>query len=420
MSKKKAELTLEELQARKSKRQRGWVRVCAIILAIVLTGGVYGLAAKGGPRKQKYAPSVVQVNGGTVVQKEESKAPAEEAPAPAPAPSTSEEEGGGILDTLMGLISGIDFGSLIEKLNPGQLGITVADKIDVFKDNLLDKINEIQGSINKKPAVTHEAVVENFPEVDMDAELNAELNKQFIITTLKAYTKGMENGTLSYTVKREKAFAEDGNVNIGAKTETVNTILSTVSKGELSLDAIASEFTGIGESKVTVAEGQTYNDAVSAVYPDASDSLLPFIQKTAPHTVELTSDDFWVESYDSSLKLYKIRLKNVENPNRATVCGFTKVSPDFVVQNEVASLIKNKVAIQGTNFGLLKLTDLDTYYNDICIELCVEPGWEQVKVTYAGKAKFVVRTNSVQITGKAATNTALDYMIGDSLEDQNA
>ena len=50
MAKKpKIELTLEELQAKKSKRQRGWVRFCAILLAVVLTLGIYGMASKGGP-----------------------------------------------------------------------------------------------------------------------------------------------------------------------------------------------------------------------------------------------------------------------------------------------------------------------------------------------------------------------------------
>ncbi len=412
MSKKKAELTLEELQARKSKRQRGWVRVCAIILAIVLTGGVYGLAAKGGPRKQKYAPSVVQVNGGTVVQKEESKAPAEEAPAPAPAPSTSEEEGGGILDTLMGLISGIDFGSLIEKLNPGQLGITVADKIDVFKDNLLDKINEFQGSINKKPVITHEAVVEEFPAVEMTEEqelLNTDASKKVALGLLKTYTAGVVEGKKAYTLTRNTQFAPNGNVNIGSKTGMVNTILDKASKGTVTLDKIVGEIAGVYSSTVSVEENQNLDQAIKAAFPDGKEPSIPFLLANELHTIDLAPEDIWIESFDDYYKTYTIHLKSVANPNRETVCGLTKVTKDYLVQNEVASLLQSKASIQGTNFGVLKLTDLNIKYTDVVIELNLDPGYESIAVSYVGDAQFVVRTNTVQVTGKTATTTRVEY-----------
>lgn len=408
MSKKKPELTLEELQARKSKRQRGWVRVCAIILAVVLTGGVYGLAAKGGPRKQKFSPSVVQVNGGTVVQKEETPAPAP-APAPsepsAPAP-TPDEEGGGLLDMIMGLIGGIDFGSLIEKLNPGQLGITIADKIDIFKDNLLDKINEFQNSIHRNPVITHDAVVEDFPAVDMtedQQELNSDENKQKVVDTLKNYTEGVLQGKKHYTVTRDVAFAPNGNVNIGSKTDQINSILSTASQGKLSLDTIVSQIVGIHSSSLTVADGQTFQEALQAQFADQKDPQIPFLLANELRVMDLAPEEIWVESFDEYYKTYRIHLQNVANPNRETVCGFTKVTQDFAVQNEVA----NK--IQGNKVSPLKLSDLNVKYQDVVLELCVDPGYESIKVSFVGDAQFVVRTNTVQITGKTATTTTVNY-----------
>ena len=72
MAKKpKIELTLEELQAKKSKRQRGWVRFCAILLAVVLTLGIFGMASKGGPNVVEVYPNVVRAQTKTVVQKQD-------------------------------------------------------------------------------------------------------------------------------------------------------------------------------------------------------------------------------------------------------------------------------------------------------------------------------------------------------------
>ena len=60
--KNKPELTLEELQAKKSRRQRGWVRFCAIVLAVALTAGIYGFASSGDPHTVPlYSPAAQQV-----------------------------------------------------------------------------------------------------------------------------------------------------------------------------------------------------------------------------------------------------------------------------------------------------------------------------------------------------------------------
>lgn len=96
MAKKpKIELTLEELQAKKSKRQRGWVRFCAILLAVVLTLGIFGMASKGGPNVVEVYPNVVRAQTKTVVQKQDPPLtpdpdPEDEDPTTAP-PAAAEE-----------------------------------------------------------------------------------------------------------------------------------------------------------------------------------------------------------------------------------------------------------------------------------------------------------------------------------------
>ena len=101
MAKKpKIELTLEELQAKKSKRQRGWVRFCAILLAVVLTLGIFGMASKGGPNVVEVYPNVVRAQTKTVVQKqdapqtESAATDTEDEDTPSAPPAATEEEGG--------------------------------------------------------------------------------------------------------------------------------------------------------------------------------------------------------------------------------------------------------------------------------------------------------------------------------------
>ena len=120
MAKKpKVELTLEELQAKKSKRQRGWVRFCAVLLAVVLTLGIFGLASQGDPKVVKVYPSVVRAQTKTVVQKQDTPQtePSDtnsDDDSNTTAPSTSDDEGS-ILDTLFGLLGSIDLSSLAGK-----------------------------------------------------------------------------------------------------------------------------------------------------------------------------------------------------------------------------------------------------------------------------------------------------------------
>lgn len=409
MAKKpKVELTLEELQAKKSKRQRGWVRFCAVLLAVVLTLGIFGLASQGDPKVVKVYPSVVRAQTKTVVQKQDTPQtePSDtnsDDDSNTTAPSTSDDEGS-ILDTLLGLLGSIDLSSLAGKLDLNGLGITIAGGIQTAKDSLLNIIDQIEAAISGKPTISHDAV-----EYDFDANMDRgdEALRQELVEKLNAATAF----GVGYTVMHVAMPTEDGSVNIGAQTETVNNILANFG---MSLDTIVGEFNGM---KVTdsgdpdmityrVAKGKTPEEAVAAAKYDASYAnygLMP---------MQLTAEDIAIVEADAETGYYMFTLKNVDNPNRRADCGLTRFTSDYLVQNEVAARIQSAAGLTEVASSPLKLTDLETKYSDIYVsaQFDADDHLMQLDFSYTVYGKFTVRTNTVQIKGTSTMIVGDSYM----------
>ncbi len=399
---KKSELTLEELQAKKSKTQRGWVRFCAILLAVLLTVGIYGVASRGEPNTVKLQPNVVRVNTQTVTKGDSASSP-DTTPSDTnttPAPST-DEEGGGILETIMGLLGGIDFSKIAGMLDFNGLGIKVADGIDKVKDSLLTLVDKIEGSITKKPVITHEAVEEDFAE---DVEIGDAVTREGMVALLNIATeKAAQSG--SYRINRQSAYKGDG-VSIGEQTATVNKVLE---QANLSLNDLVGRFNGVGNAGGVVTDGVlpvVDKDAPSdAAYGDLNENYL--LKATT-----LKADDIAAPKANVVTGEYSFRLKNVAHPNRQADCGLTRLTNDYLVQNELAPLVANLATSTNDAFSLLKLSDLEMMYSDIQVTFRVHPltgDLISLKYSYETYGKFTVRTNTVQIIGAATTTTTMEY-----------
>ncbi|MGN0571184.1 MAG: hypothetical protein ACI4K9_03265 [Candidatus Fimenecus sp.] len=414
MAKKpKVELTLEELQAKKSKRQRGWVRFCAILLAVVLTAGIYGMASSGDPTVVEVYPNVVRAQTKTIVQKQDAEptAPAatdDEDETSTAAPSTSEEESS-ILDTLMGLLSGLDLSSLAGNLNLDGLGITIAGGIQTAKDSLLTLIDQLEAAISGKPSIAHEAVEYDFDE---SVDRGDEAARNLLVEALNNATQA----DVGYTVTHTANYADGGNVSIGAQTETVNQILAVAG---LSLDSVVGEFAGMhldeetGEliptTTFSVAKGQTVEEAV-----EASDNLDAKCVNYGLMPTQLTAEDIAILEARPLEGYYVFQIKNVDNPNRRADCGLTRLTNDYLVQHEVAQQIQNAVSITEVTSNPLKLTDLDAKYTGIQVTVQLNPltgRLESMDIAYTMYGKFTVRTNAVQVVGAAT------MVISDSYSD---
>lgn len=387
---KKSELTLEELQAKKSKTQRGWVRFCAILLAVLLTVGIYGVASKDEPNVVKLPSGVVRTNSQTVVKEkpvEPATTPSDDSASTPTAPPASDEEGG-ILDTIMGLLSGIDFSKIAGMLDFNGLGVKVADGIDKAKDSLLTLVDKIEGSITKKPVITHEAEEAEFAE---NVNVGDAAVREAVVALLNNATAKAADGT--YTLTRNSAYTESGHASIGAATETVNSVLGAANT---SLDDLVGTFNGVGDVQANVVKGAA--DDVNENY---------FLMAT-----QLKADDIAVTKANLVTGEYMFALKNVANPNRAADCGLTRMTNDYLVQNELAPLVANLASTNNEAFSLVKLSDLEMNYSNIYVSFRVNPltgDLLSLTYTYESYGKFTVRTNTLQVVGAATSTTTTTY-----------
>lgn len=420
MAKKaKVELTLEELQAKKSKRQRGWVRFCAILLAVVLTLGIYGMASKGGPNVVSVYPNIVRAQTKTVVQKQDSDTSSSSDTADdedaSSAPTTPSEEEGSILDTIMGMLGGLDLSGLVGGLDTDGLGITAANGIQTAKDSLLELIDRLEASISGKPTISHEAV-----EHDFDAAIpqGDETLRQMLVDRLNAATAPGVGYTVSricapdYDTYPVDVDAGESITNIGPQTQTVNKLL--LLRGT-NLDFVVGAFNGsqldtnsgdVLPITYNVAKGKTAAEAVAAAKYDASYANYG-LKPTA-----LTADDIALVDVDLLNCTYTFMLKDVDNPNRRADCGLNRFTDDFLVQPEVAARMQSATSVTEVANSPLKLTDLDTKYSGITVTAQFNPLTEQLEsltYIYATYAKFTVRTNAVQVTGYTELMTMNEY-----------
>lgn len=388
---KKSELTLEELQAKKSKTQRGWVRFCAILLAVLLTVGIYGVASRGEPNVVKLRSGVVRTNTQTVVKQEPTVTPAttpDTNTSNTTTPPASDEEGGGILETIMGLLGGIDFSKITGMLDFNGLGVKVADGIDKAADSLLTLVDKIEGSITKKPVITHEAEEAEFAE---GTNVGDAAVREAVVDLLNNATAKAAGGT--YTVTRNSAYTDAGHASIGEATETVNSVLGVANQ---SLDTLVGAFNGVGDVQANVVNGAA--EEVNENY------LLMATQ--------LKADDIAVTRANALTGEYMFALKNVANPNRMADCGLTRMTNDYLVQNELAPLVAGLATTNNEAFSMVKLSDLEMNYTNIYVSFTVNPltgDLVSLNYTYESYGKFTVRTNTLQVVGAATTTTTASY-----------
>ena len=388
---KKSELTLEELQAKKSKTQRGWVRFCAILLAVLLTVGIYGVASRGEPNVVKLRSGVVRTNTQTVVKQEPTVTPATTPDTSTSNPTTppaSDEEGGGIMETIMGLLGGIDFSKITGMLDFNGLGVKVADGIDKAADSLLTLVDKIEGSITKKPVITHEAEEAEFAE---GTNVGDAVVREAVVDLLNNATAKAAGGT--YTVTRNSAYTDAGHASIGEATETVNSVLGVANQ---SLDTLVGAFNGVGDVQANVVNGAA--EEINENY------LLMATQ--------LKADDIAVTRANVLTGEYMFALKNVANPNRMADCGLTRMTNDYLVQNELAPLVAGLATTNNEAFSMVKLSDLEMNYTSIYVSFKVNPltgDLVSLNYTYESYGKFTVRTNTLQVVGAATTTTTTSY-----------
>lgn len=367
---------------------------------------MYGVASKGGPKKVPVYPNTVQTvvnNGGTSTDDTTTPSTDTTTPSTGTSTDTSSDEGGGILDTIMGLLGGIDLGSLAGKLDLNGLGVAAIGGIQTAKESLLAFVDQLEASITGKPTISHDAT--EYPFAD-GTNVGSQADRQAIVDLLNQATAQVNNSKAAYSFNRAAQYTTDGHASIGAQTDTINQLLGSLGNG-MTLDTVVGEFNGANAAvAASVPAGQTADDLVTAGTLNAA------TKNYALMTTQLTADDIRIVKQDPEAGTYTVLLKNVDNPNRRADCGLTRFTNDYLVQNEVADSIKNSLALNQASFEILKLTDLEMKYSNIAVTFQVDPltgALKTLSYQYQAYSKFTVRTNTVQIIGAATTQTVNTY-----------
>ena len=127
---------------------------------------------------------------------------------------------------------------------------------------------------------------------------------------------------------------------------------------------------------------------------------------------QLKADDIAVTKANIVTGEYMFALKNVANPNRMADCGLTRMTNDYLVQNELAPLVAGLASTNNNAFSMVKLSDLEMNYTNIYVSFKVNPitgDLVNLSYTYASYGKFTVRTNTLQVVGAATTTTTASY-----------
>ena len=233
----------------------------------------------------------------------------------------------------MNLLGGIDFSKITGMLDFNGLGVKVADGIDKAADSLLTLVDKLEGSITKKPVITHEAEEAEFAE---GTNVGDAVVRESVVALLNNATAKAAGGT--YTVTRNSAYTDAGHVSIGEATDTVNSVLGVANQ---SLDTLVGTFNGVGDVQANVVNGGAEN---------INENYL----------LMLTGE-------------YMFALKNVANPNRMADCGLTRMTNDYLVQNELAPLVAGLASTNNEAFSMVKLSDLEMDYTNIYVSFKVDP-----------------------------------------------
>lgn len=155
--KNKAQLTPEELAAKKLKTRKGWARVGAVACALAITAAVYAVGSKDGHKiKQveetpQVVTQVVKVEAST--QKTETTTEATtkaaetttKAAETTTAASSDDSSSGGIMDTITGLLGGLgDLGGGLGDIDLSGAGDTIEGVGNTAKDFFYDIADKIE------------------------------------------------------------------------------------------------------------------------------------------------------------------------------------------------------------------------------------------------------------------------------------
>ena len=345
MAKNKAPLTPEQAEIKvmkKEKNSQNFIKVIAVLLALVLTAGVVFVGKTTADKAIEEAGQNVVVNGG------ETNAPADDNATDVPSGDVTDVPSEDVTDAPAG---------------------NDAPTPDAPAGNDAPTPNAPAGN----DAPTPNAPVDNKP-VDAVALLNK-------------VTKEAAKGSYDWT--RVCAFTPNGKIDVGNATDTLNGIISRVDENA-SLDSVVGGFLGIGNKEAKVANGK---------FPPTGMSTQDYMLKG----MSITAQDLQGAAQVNG-DVYTFNLKSCNNPKKTNNNALYRATNDFFTHEEVQAGLKSQLGALA-NLLSLKSSNVD-YTNIKVVATIKADKLTNLEISYTFAAELSLQATLVPITGKGeATNT---------------
>lgn len=216
------------------------------------------------------------------------------------------------------------------------------------------------------------------PNPDTPDLTKAELVALFNSETAKA-AKG------SYSWSRVCEFTEDGAIDVGNATATLNQIIQMID-ANATLDSVVGAFVGIGDATGTVTDGEC---------PDGMN------EQYMLKAMSLTEED--VKEYKVEENQYTLLLTNCDNPQRDNKNALHHATDDFFTEQDVKDALSSVTTA-------ITVGGADVEYSDIMLVAKLENGKPvSLEISYVFDAELNLSVASMNMKGSGKARNILTY-----------
>ncbi len=214
-----------------------------------------------------------------------------------------------------------------------------------------------------------------------------------VANLLNSATKAAVDGKAGYDWERHCSVTD---ISVGAMTSAVNSLIKGIDENS-DLNSVVGGFLGNGDSKETVAKGETLDTKVIGTKDDGSPKTIYHGSSYTLKATTLKAEDIQNLKVDGDT--YEFTLPDSTNPDRNGNNALARFSGDIAVGSEVEAEIKSAVSVAS-------LKEFTANYNNIKVKAVITDG-KLVSLEYSLKADATLKISlgfSVTGTGNLVTN----------------
>lgn len=213
------------------------------------------------------------------------------------------------------------------------------------------------------------------------AVADKEMTKAEFVAFLNAETAKAAKG--SYKYNRDCNYTSP--IDVGGATDTLNSLISSLSDGKEDINSVVGGFLGIGNKS-----GNFPKDTPKSNYQ---------LKAT-----KLTEADLQNFSYDAATGVYSFTLANAKNPQKDNSTPISRFTNDFITHQEVVDGVDEAAG------GAIKVTDTTVNYKNIKVSVAVAGGKiTKINYSYAFDAILNLKLAVIKVEGTGAAVTKGEF-----------